>query len=389
MSDAKKIVYGIIAGSNKTFSENQKTLLLRAVNVLLGNVRSADSGAWAGRKIIIPSPACYLGAWNWDSAFHALAVSKWNLDLALEQINIFFEQQEPSGLFPDTLFLSGEKCTCICKPPVFAWVLCEIAKAYPDLKLNYYYEKLDKNTDFWENCRKSGDLFHYDADEEPDFDEYEKHCRNESGWDTSVRWDNGAQKLWAIDLNCYMVLVYRTLCEFASKLNKLDKAAEWKSKELALADKINELLYNEALGCYFDADIKTGEHTKIYSPASFMPLFVQIADENKAKRLAELAADKSKFYPLMPTVSYDNSEYNATDYWRGPTWLNVAYFALKGLKNYGFSELVSDYKERILTACFNEKRDIFEYYNSKTGEGLGASGFGWSAVFIIEMLLGL
>lgn len=36
MSDAKKIVYGIIAGSNKTFSENQKTLLLRAVNVLLG-----------------------------------------------------------------------------------------------------------------------------------------------------------------------------------------------------------------------------------------------------------------------------------------------------------------------------------------------------------------
>ena len=39
----------------------------------------------------------------------------------------------------------------------------------------------------------------------------------------------------------------------------------------------------------------------------------------------------------MPTVSYDNPNYS-TNYWRGPTWLNVAYFAAKGLKNYHFDD---------------------------------------------------
>jgi putative isomerase len=89
----------------------------------------------------------------------------------------------------------------------------------------------------------------------------------------------------------------------------------------------------------------------------------------------------------MPTVSYNDPEYSATDYWRGPTWLNTAYYAVKGLKNYGFVELANAYKERILEMCAKEESGIYEYYNSKTGRGLGAYQFGWSAVFIQEFIL--
>ena len=53
---------------------------------------------------------------------------------------------------------------------------------------------------------------------------------------------------------------------------------------------------------------------------------------------------KNNFKEKMPTVSFDNPEYS-TDYWRGPTWLNVAYFAAKGLKNYGF-EVADKIKEK-------------------------------------------
>ena len=89
----------------------------------------------------------------------------------------------------------------------------------------------------------------------------------------------------------------------------------------------------------------------------------------------------------MPTVSYDNPSYSSGDYWRGPTWLNTAYFALKGLMDYGFKELAEDLREHILNAVYNEKRGIYEYYDSKSGEGLGAFNFGWSAAFIIEFIL--
>ena len=118
-----------------------------------------------------------------------------------------------------------------------------------------------------------------------------------------------------------------------------------------------------------------------------MPLYIGIAPKARAEKLAALAADKNAFYPLMPTVSYNNPSYSSSDYWRGPTWLNTAYFALKGLKDYGFTELAEDLREHILNAVYNEKRGIYEYYDSKSGEGLGAFNFGWSSAFIIEFIL--
>ena len=91
------------------------------------------------------------------------------------------------------------------------------------------------------------------------------------------------------------------------------------------------------------------------------------------------------FKDKMPTVSYDNPGYS-NDYWRGPTWLNVAYFAAKGLKNYGF-EVADRIKENILNMCFDEKGGIFENYDSITGKGLCCDHFSWSSVFIIEFIL--
>ena len=41
----------------------------------------------------------------------------------------------------------------------------------------------------------------------------------------------------------------------------------------------------------------------------------------------------------------------------------------------------------MLDMCFNEKSGIYEYYDSKTGKGLGAKQFSWSSAFIIEAIL--
>jgi hypothetical protein len=74
------------------------------------------------------------------------------------------------------------------------------------------------------------------------------------------------------------------------------------------------------------------------------------------------------------------------DYWRGPTWLNVAYFAAKGLKNYGFS-VADTIQKSILDMCAQDKDGIYENYNSITGKGQYCNRFGWSCVFIFEFLL--
>ena len=91
---------------------------------------------------------------------------------------------------------------------------------------------------------------------------------------------------------------------------------------------------------------------------------------------------------LFAVINMDaNPEYKASEYWRGPTWLNTASFAATGLKNYGYIELAEKIKNNVLEVCANEKEIIFEYYDSITGKGLGAKQFAWSAAFIIEFIV--
>ena len=144
------------------------------------------------------------------------------------------------------------------------------------------------------------------------------------------------------------------------------------------------MLWNEELNCYTDRNFETDALSEVLSPASFMPLYTGIASKEHAQATERVA--KEKFGYGMPTVSYYNPEYSA-DYWRGPTWLNVAYFAAKGLKNYGFDETADRIKETILGWVENDGDKIHENYNSKTGEGLCAEYFSWSAVFVMEFIL--
>ena len=99
--------------------------------------------------------------------------------------------------------------------------------------------------------------------------------------------------------------------------------------------------------------------------------------------MAEIA--KTRFEGKMPTVSFDNPAYSL-DYWRGPTWLNVAYFAAKGLKNYGFA-VADQIKASILSMCAKDKEHIYENYDAKAEKGQYCNHFSWSCVFIIEFIL--
>ena len=95
---------------------------------------------------------------------------------------------------------------------------------------------------------------------------------------------------------------------------------------------------------------------------------------------------KDHFLPGMPTVAYDDPTY-CNNYWRGPCWLNVAYFAAKGLKDYGFIETAETVKETILDWVYNDGDYVHENYNAKTGEGLYAAYFSWSCVFVRQFII--
>ena len=91
--------------------------------------------------------------------------------------------------------------------------------------------------------------------------------------------------------------------------------------------------------------------------------------------------------PRWPTVSYHDPSFDPLGYWRGRTWINVAYFALKGLKQYGFNELADTGRKTILEMLASSPATFFENYHPISGEPLGVPRFSWSAVFCLKFLL--
>ena len=363
--------------------ERDKELLSRSYDTIMENVYEDKGYLWSPYRCISPGKRHFFGVWNWDSAFHAAGVSRWDVKLAKESILGFLQFQKDNGLLPDVIFEDGTIVSTFGKPPVFAWAAEIVYKRDKDINfLHEVYPYLVRNEEFWVKNRCSDGLFFYDA-EDKDAEDYTTRVKYESGWDNSVRWDNGINEYWTIDLNCFMVMFYRSLGFIASELELGDESKIWEEKGKLLISRINEEMWDCEKEYYADVNRFTKESSDVLSPASFMPLYINIASEKQAEAMEKIA--RERFECKMPTVSFDNKEYS-NDYWRGPTWLNVAYFAAKGLKNYGF-ETADEIKESILDMCFNEKTGIYENYDSRSGRGLCYNCFSWSGVFIIEFIL--
>ena len=369
--------------SESTFScERDRELAERAYRTLMGNIYTEETYLWSPYRCVSPGKKNFRGIWNWDSAFHAVGLSRWDTELAKESILGFIWAQREDGLFPDVLKTNGTIITGFSKPPVLAWASRIIYER--DHKLDFLaevYPRFVKNAAYWEAHRQDRGLFHYDADGK-DADTYLLHVKYESGWDNSVRWDNGITEYYAIDLNCFMVLFYRSLAFMADVLGFPSEKMLWQEKEKALSARILNVMWDENNRYFSDTHRLTGEVSSILTPASFMPLYIGIASREQAEAMRVVAEER--FKGKMPTVSFDHPMYS-NDYWRGPTWLNVAYFAAKGLKNYGFA-VADAIKESILNMCFEEKGGIYENYDSITGKGLCCNHFSWSSVFILEFI---
>lgn len=359
-----------------------KELIDRAKKILYANIRLAEKDGMGNSlfdnyRAIIPSPSTYLGVWNWDAAFHMIGMSHFDTEIAGEQAKIMFKFQKENGQFPDCILSSGKVIDGFTKPPVWGFAVMYSDRISPDDEfLKYSYPFLTRNIEWWETDRYDGILFSY------------KVNKFESGWDNSIRWDfpDKIDNLYAVDCNCFIYSYYEGMEYIASRLGYVNDVELYRNKKQDLAKKINTILYDTKKKAYCDYNWKRKRFTNKLSPASFMPLWCNIASEKQAEAMAELAGSKNYFYKGIPTISYNNKRYNSKKYWRGPCWLNTAYFTIKGLLNYNYNKLADELRDNILEWCYREG-DYYEYYDSISGKGLGAKGFGWSSVFVIELVL--
>ena len=368
--------------------QTERELLERAKATLEADTVGGDGVQYAPFRGVEPSSAGrFKGVWNWDAAFHALAVVRWDPELARDQFRIMMKFQGEDGMLPDCVRRNPAEgvfrgCT---KPPVWGWAVWEIDRvAHDESFLREAYAALKRHDAFLREKRydaKAG-LFRYDGNSD-DPATRKKYCGWDSGWDDSPRWDGDPSRVLAVDLNCWMVLYWRSMRDIAQRLGLADECDMWAGLARDLARRVEARFWDEADACYYDWDTSKNDFSRVLTPASFMPLFVGVASVSHAAAMSRHAA---RMEPGWPTVSYDHPAYRPDVYWRGRTWLNVAYVALKGLKFYGYDRIADSGRETILGWVDGNKESIRENYNSRTGAPLGEPGFGWSAVFVMKFI---
>ncbi len=334
-------------------------LYYKALSVNKVNVHTAE-----GRipcRWTTPDRIPHKRMWLWDSAFHALAIATYDIELAKDALRAVLSQAEEDGFI--SAMMNPYNHVDETQPQVLSWAVWEVYKKSGDkgflrecVSALDGYLKWDKN-----NRDNNGNgLLEW-------LSEYGYTvCRGgEAGWDNSPRFDVN-EEMDAIDFSMFQAHDSLYLSYIYEELGDMTKAAYWKGEYETLKNKINECLWCEEDGVYYDR-LYSGSFSKVVTPACFMPMFARIASKEQAKKLVEKLVDENLLWTSVPlaTVAKSHPSYS-TDMWRGGVWLNLNYFVIKGLLNYGYTELAETLKNRTLETVnkwYKKTGAIFEFYD--------------------------
>jgi len=299
--------------------------------------------------------------WLWDSVFHALAMVNYNQELAKSAITAVMNQMHENGFVPH--MMNPTDFSDVTQPQVLAWGIWEVYKKTNDKEFLYkHVEKLEKTFNWALKNRDKNNNYLLEWLTEPDF--LECKC-GESGIDNSPRFDFD-EDMDAVDFSCYLAhdILYYTY--ILRELGRDDRAKEWLSIYNKIKDNVNKLLWDNEDGIYYDRVIN-GELTKVITPLSFLPMFAKICDDNQAKKMVATLKRKDLLWTETPlsTIARTHPTYS-TDMWRGGVWLNLNYFVIKGLLNYGFEAEAEELRLKTLEMVnkwYKKTGAIFEFFD--------------------------
>ena len=345
------------------------------------------------------------GFWSWDSWKHAVAIALYDTKLAQNQIRAMYDFQDEMGMIADCVY----RDTIIenhnwrdTKPPLSAWAIWEVYQKSKDKDfLKELFPKVEKYHNWWYEYR---DINQNKLCEYGSTDGSLIAAKWESGMDNAVRFDEvkilknnllgGSINCESVDLNAYLFAEKEFLSKIAKVLGEHEKSKQYHAEAATLKEDIHEKFYNTKLGWYFDFNLETQSHLKIFGPEGWTPLWVNLATPEQAGRIRETMIDTTKFatYIPFPTLAADHPKFKPNGgYWRGPVWLDQAYFAIQGLRNYGYEKEAIQFSHHLfdrLEGLKNTNLPIRENYHPHTGKGLESNHFSWSAAHLLMLLVG-
>ncbi len=338
--------------------EKYGKLYSKCVSVMKTQVYAPEgrfSGFWS-----TPDRLPHKALWLWDSVFHSIGHRHLHPEISEQLILSVLETQQENGMIPH--MSSPYWSSDISQPPVLAW---GALKVFEKTQNKSFLKKVfDANRRFLAWCDANRRV---DADALYSWNTTEKvDCRcDESGMDNSPRFDDKLL-LKTTDFSCFMANEMRMMSKIAVEIG--ENTAEFDRRFEEIKNCINEKLWCDEDGFYYDVDANTGRFHKVGSVASFLPLFAGVCDGEKAEKLVKYMHDPKTFgTPFgIPCLAADHPTFG-TDMWRGPVWINYNYMIAEGLENYGHTAEADGLRQKTLDTVnrwYTITGTMFEYYDS-------------------------
>lgn len=348
-----------------------------------------------------PSVGRYPWQWYWDSCLSAMAWRRFDPSRARAELESLLAAATDEGFIGHTIFwgrpLRGprrlfynvdsrrDRMTRTIQPPMLAWAWRAAVgdpAAEPRIVRHQDWALAHRDLDgdglIWLLQPDESGL-----DSSPKFDPvWGRRAHGLPGFAALVR----RNRRLGFDLRAVQAAGGPVICEVATNvLHGLSQLALGRS---SITPALIERLYDERSGLFLD-DVRPGPPPPApLTWSALAPLALPDLPEPIGRRLVEEhLLDRARFwlpYPV-PSVSAAEESYSTKDtwlglrrYWRGPTWVNSAFLLWLGLVRLGYDGPAGELAGALSGAIARE--GLREYYDPRTGEGMGADGFAFTAL---------
>ncbi len=348
-----------------------------------------------------PSPSRYPWQWYWDSCFAAIVWRHFDPARARAELETLLAAQREDGFIGHTIFwdrpvslgrlpfynVTSRRAfqTETIQPPLLAWAW-KIAVGDPrdEPRIAAQVEWLAAERDL----EGDGLLWIIQPDE--------------SGLDASPKFE----PVWGWRANArpgFPLLVRRNhLLDFSARrirerggpvlcetlVNTLWSLSLQALGRPSATPALIERLWDERRGLFVDWAEPGQVRPEVTTWDALAPLALPDLPEQIGRRLVEqhLLNEGEFLTPVAPpSVAASEPSYEPGGssgpirrYWRGPTWVNSTWLVWLGLRRLGYEEEAARLANGMTGAV--EREGLREYYDPRTGAGLGARNFAWSAL---------
>ena len=367
---------------------------------------------------------------NWlDEAFDEVVTAQWDLIFcsvygryaysvfpAIKSLDNFYINQHADGMICRILTeatgddhfwgLGIDNCRAI-NPPLYAWAEINNYKISSDkIRLEKTLPAIEKYFEWVEKNRKGTDTPHKLYGSNGQASGMDNTPRDNGRPEPGDGWDSHSAKdqMGWVDLSCQLVIESKNIASICDVLGYTLKAKTYRNKADEIGKRINQWMWNEHDGLYYDVDT-LGKQTNWKTVACFWPMMAGITDAKKEAKLIANLKDTSSFCRAIsiPALAADQKFYDPSGhYWEGGVWAPTNYAVIKGLEQTGHHDVARQIAEKYIAGMsevYKQTNTVWELYSPdkikgqykqgsySNGLDCGKEYVGWSGLGPIAMLI--